>query len=251
MRRRPGCSPTTTSPGSVTRYGRTDTSFSFGAKRMGIPTDGALGQRRARAAALLAMALPGTLLPVPRRGARPPRSRGPARRPHPGPDALPVRRRDPGRDGCRVPLPWAGDAAPYGFSPPARSPKPGCRSLTTGRRSRRPSRRPSPTRRSSSTAARSGCAAQHLTTAGRPLEWLPSRDGVLAFRRGDLVCVVNLASEAIALHWPAPCCSTSVAARRSDPSPRRRRLDPRTGAVGDQTERPTADPRAAQKEPQQ
>ena len=23
---------------------------------------------------------------------------------------------DPGRDGCRVPLPWAGDAPPYGFS---------------------------------------------------------------------------------------------------------------------------------------
>ena len=24
---------------------------------------------------------------------------------------------DPGRDGCRVPLPWSGDAAPFGFSP--------------------------------------------------------------------------------------------------------------------------------------
>ncbi len=26
---------------------------------------------------------------------------------------------DPGRDGCRVPLPWAGEAAPYAFVPPA------------------------------------------------------------------------------------------------------------------------------------
>ena len=25
---------------------------------------------------------------------------------------------DPGRDGCRVPLPWSGDQAPFGFSPP-------------------------------------------------------------------------------------------------------------------------------------
>jgi len=25
--------------------------------------------------------------------------------------------RDPGRDGCRVPIPWAGDRPPYGFSP--------------------------------------------------------------------------------------------------------------------------------------
>ena len=24
---------------------------------------------------------------------------------------------DPGRDGCRVPIPWAGDAPPFGFSP--------------------------------------------------------------------------------------------------------------------------------------
>jgi alpha-glucosidase len=25
---------------------------------------------------------------------------------------------DPGRDGCRVPIPWSGDTPPYGFSPP-------------------------------------------------------------------------------------------------------------------------------------
>ena len=24
--------------------------------------------------------------------------------------------RDPGRDGCRVPLPWSGDEQPFGFS---------------------------------------------------------------------------------------------------------------------------------------
>ena len=44
-----------------TRYGREDTSFSFEAKREGTPTDLARGTRRARAAALLAMALPGSL----------------------------------------------------------------------------------------------------------------------------------------------------------------------------------------------
>jgi alpha-glucosidase len=26
---------------------------------------------------------------------------------------------DPGRDGCRVPLPWSGTEAPFGFSPPS------------------------------------------------------------------------------------------------------------------------------------
>ena len=45
----------------VTRYGRADTSFSFETKREGTPTDLARGTRRARAAALLAMALPGSL----------------------------------------------------------------------------------------------------------------------------------------------------------------------------------------------
>jgi alpha-glucosidase len=100
----------------VTRYGREDSSFSFGAKRFGTPTDLQLGNRRARAAALLTGALPGALyiyqgdelgLPevedIPRDRIDDPmhfRSNGV----------------DPGRDGCRVPLPWSGSQAPYGFS---------------------------------------------------------------------------------------------------------------------------------------
>ncbi len=45
----------------VTRYGRADTSFAFESKREGTPTDLQRGTRRARAAALLAMALPGSM----------------------------------------------------------------------------------------------------------------------------------------------------------------------------------------------
>ncbi len=45
----------------VTRYGRADSSFAFESKRAGTPADLALGTRRARAAALLAMALPGSM----------------------------------------------------------------------------------------------------------------------------------------------------------------------------------------------
>src|SRR5207244_1024293 len=52
----------------VTRYGRADTAFSFEAKRAGTPTDRARGTRRARAAALLTMALPGSMLTLYRRG---------------------------------------------------------------------------------------------------------------------------------------------------------------------------------------
>ena len=39
---------------------------------------------------------------------------------------------DPGRDGCRVPLPWSGDAPPFGFSPTVRRPSRGCPSPRTG-----------------------------------------------------------------------------------------------------------------------
>ena len=99
----------------VTRYGREDSSFAFAKKRFGTPTDLELGRRRARAAALLTAALPGSLylyqgdelgLPevdLPREVLEDPmhfRSGGV----------------DPGRDGCRVPLPWRGTEAPFGFS---------------------------------------------------------------------------------------------------------------------------------------
>ncbi|MHA7987767.1 glycoside hydrolase family 13 protein [Rathayibacter sp. CAU 1779] len=100
----------------VTRLGRADTAFSFDAKRFGTAADETLGTRRARAAALLAASLPGVLylyqgdelgLPeaeLPREALTDPmhfRSGGV----------------DPGRDGCRVPLPWTADGRSFGFSP--------------------------------------------------------------------------------------------------------------------------------------
>ncbi|MCU1549613.1 MAG: glycoside hydrolase family 13 protein [Glaciihabitans sp.] len=101
----------------VTRYGRDDTSFAFATKRFHTPTDRALGTRRARAAALLTAALPGSLyvyqgdeLGLPEAEELPL-------------DLLqdPMYFRsdgiDPGRDGCRVPMPWSGDKPPYGFTP--------------------------------------------------------------------------------------------------------------------------------------
>jgi alpha-glucosidase len=99
----------------VTRYGRADSSFDFTKKRFGTPSDLALGTRRARAAALLTGALPGALyvyqgdeLGLPEVEDLPL-------------DVLedPMHFRsggvDPGRDGCRVPLPWTRDGSSYGF----------------------------------------------------------------------------------------------------------------------------------------
>lgn len=101
---------------TVTRYGREDSSFAFATKRFGTPTDLALGTRRARAAALLSAALPGSLyiyqgdeLGLPEVEDLPEGARQ---------DPMHFRSEgvDPGRDGCRVPLPWAGGRPPYGFS---------------------------------------------------------------------------------------------------------------------------------------
>src|SRR5579862_3709008 len=101
----------------VTRYGRADTRFAFEAKREGTPTDLARGARRARAAALLAMALPGSMYIYQGEELGLPEV-----------ENIPSDRRqdpmwhrsggvDPGRDGCRVPIPWSGTTQPFGFSP--------------------------------------------------------------------------------------------------------------------------------------
>jgi alpha-glucosidase len=99
----------------VTRYGREDSGFAFDRKRFGVPADLELGTRRARAAALLVAALPGALyiyqgdeLGLPEVELAPQALQDPM---HFRSGGI-----DPGRDGCRVPLPWSGEAPPYGFS---------------------------------------------------------------------------------------------------------------------------------------
>ena len=80
----------------VTRYGREDTAFAFDTKRFGTPTDLALGTRRARAAALLAMALPGAFYLFQGEELGLPEVEDIPVGPHPRPDARAVRRRRPG-----------------------------------------------------------------------------------------------------------------------------------------------------------
>jgi alpha-glucosidase len=183
----------------VTRYGRADTSFAFVNKREGTPTDLARGRRRARAAALLAMALPGSMyiyqgeeLGLPEVEDIPPdRRRDPMWRRSGGVD--------PGRDGCRVPLPWSGTEPPYGFSPnqeaslwldqprdwaplsvQAQSNDPG--SMLSLYRMGLRNRRQAP------------------WGAGSELRWLDYGEGVLAFARGDeFACLVNFGAEPVEL----------------------------------------------------
>ncbi|WP_335988185.1 glycoside hydrolase family 13 protein [Glycomyces sp. MUSA5-2] len=182
----------------VTRYGREDSSFSFAAKRFGTPTDLALGARRARAAALLTAALPGVLyiyqgdeLGLPEVEDLPEGARE---------DPMHFRSGgvDPGRDGCRVPLPWTPDGPTYGFN-------------TTGT----PAWMPQPAGWGAHAAALQEADPDsflHLYRAairlrrtepalrGPDFAWADAAPGVLAFTRGaDLQCVVNFGDDPIDL----------------------------------------------------
>ncbi|WEO94161.1 glycoside hydrolase family 13 protein [Streptomyces sp. FXJ1.172] len=172
---------------TVTRYGRADTAFDFAAKAFGTPTDLALGTRRARAAALLSLALPGSVYLYQGEELGLPEAEIPVDRIQ---DPMYFRSGGaaPGRDGCRVPLPWA-DGMPYaGFSTQEPwLPQPvDWTSYAVDRQQRDP--------RSMLSLYREAIAIRPVFGDG-PLAWLPAPDGVLAFARAEgVMCVVNLAS---------------------------------------------------------
>jgi alpha-glucosidase len=166
-------------PRHVTRYG-----------------GGAQGTRRARAAALLQLALPGAayLYNGDELGM-------------PDVDLPDEALQDPiwersghterGRDACRIPVPWSGTAPSYGFSPRAETwlPMPeGWESLTAAAQEDDPGSVLS-LYRAALTLRRTSPAF-----AGEGLDWVPAPDGCLAFRRpGGLVCLLNLSGAAVPL----------------------------------------------------
>ena len=192
----------------VTRYGRADTAFSMTDRQIGEPSDVALGTRRARAAALLTFSLPGAvyLYQGDELGL-------------PEVEDLPEELlQDPmwersghtnrGRDGCRVPLPWSGDAPPFGYGPDGTTPwlpQPAeWKNLTAEAQAGDPGSMLALYRRALSRRR----AEPALATAG--LTWLPSPGGVLCFRRGAgagaITVIVNLSAGPVPLP-PATSCS--------------------------------------------
>jgi alpha-glucosidase len=181
----------------VTRYGRDDSSFAFESKRVGTPTDLHRGLRRARAAALLAMALPGSLYVYQGEELGLPEVEDIPGERKQDPMWLRSGGVDPGRDGCRIPIPWSGDTAPYGFSPD------GVRtwldqpddwgSLTVEAESGDPG--------SMLSLYRAGLHLRKQAPWGAgAFHWIPSGDDVLAFGRGDaFVCLVNFGPQPVAL----------------------------------------------------
>ena len=102
-----------------------------------------------------------------------------------------------GRDACRVPVPWSGTEASYGFSARAETwlPMPeGWAPLTAEAQEADPG---------SVLSLYRGALALRRTSplfAGESLEWLPAPEGCLAFRRpGGLVCLVNLSGAPVPL----------------------------------------------------
>jgi alpha-glucosidase len=102
-----------------------------------------------------------------------------------------------GRDKCRIPLPWSGDEPPYGFTtaPATWLPMPpGWASLTVDAQQADAGSMLSLYR--TALALRASSPA----FAGEELQWVPAPDGCLAFRRpGGLVCLVNLSPAPVAL----------------------------------------------------
>jgi alpha-glucosidase len=102
-----------------------------------------------------------------------------------------------GRDSCRVPLPWSGEQPPYGFSTTADTwlpMPPGWAGLTVEAQTADPG--------SMLSLYRAALALRRSSpaSAGEGLEWLPAPAGCLAFRRpGGLVCLVNLSGAPVPL----------------------------------------------------
>ncbi|MFZ7089407.1 glycoside hydrolase family 13 protein [Curtobacterium sp. RRHDQ10] len=183
----------------VTRFGRADSAFSFDTKRFGTPTDLVVGARRARAAAMLAAALPGALyvyqgdeLGLPEVEDIPlDRIEDPMHHRSEGVD--------PGRDGCRVPLPWTTDPATAGFSPDGAAAEPwlpqpaGWTAFSVEAEDADPGSTLSLYRRM--LAIRREDALQHGA-----FSWDRTRgDDVLAFRRGTLLHLTNCGATAVPL----------------------------------------------------
>ena len=182
----------------VTRYGRETTSSGHVTDGQGEVADIALGTRRARAATLLMLALPGGAyvyqgeelgLPevedLPDEVLQDPmfeRSGGAMR----------------GRDGCRVPLPWAGDRPPYAFGPGDPTtwlPQPdGWAGLTAEAQAADPA--------SMLSLHRDALRLRHRVPALRTdaFAWHDAPDGVLDFDRGPgFRCVVNISGAPLPL----------------------------------------------------
>ncbi|MGH3387416.1 MAG: glycoside hydrolase family 13 protein [Actinomadura sp.] len=178
----------------VTRYGRPHTESRGPRGDVPEPLDLEQGNRRARAAALLMLALPGGAYVYQGEELGLPEV-----------EDLPVAMlQDPvwersgrtvrGRDGCRVPLPWAGDAPPFAFGPDSTAPwlpQPAAwKELTVQAQSGDPASMLELYR------AALRVRRDHPALGDGALHWQPAPDGVLLFHRSPgFACAVNVSGD--------------------------------------------------------
>jgi len=196
----------------VTRYGRADTGHYWIPDLDGSDADLALGTRRARAAALLTLSLPGCAyvyqgeelgLPevedIPFALLQDPRWKRSGEV-------------DRGRDGCRVPLPWSGSAPPFSFSPDDVQPwlpqPQSWAALSVEAQSGDPS--------SMLSLYRSALGFRRSWKG--ELSWVDLGDAAVAFRRDDLMCIVNFGNKPVVLPANTEVVLSSVPVTDSVPS---------------------------------
>jgi alpha-glucosidase len=100
-----------------------------------------------------------------------------------------------GRDGCRVPLPWTSSGASHGFSETGESWLPQPASWASYAREAQEGVEGSTLELYRSLLA---LRKQHGLGTGS-LSWLPSEEGVLALRNGDVTVIANVSAEPVAL----------------------------------------------------
>jgi alpha-glucosidase len=171
-----------------------------GVRRGEPPGDPVRGLARARAATLLMLALPGSAylyqgeeLGLPEVYHLPEAARQDPELRRSGGARL-------GRDGCRVPLPWSGQAAPFGFGPAGSTPwlpqPAGWAALTVAAQQADPD--------STLTMYRAALRLRRRLRLGRgPVSWPdPAGPDVLAVGRPGLVCTTNCGTGPVRLPGP-------------------------------------------------
>lgn len=205
---------------SVTRYGitnfdgvpdRVHPNISYTRPRGEV--DVVLGEQRARAAALLLLALPGSQylyqgeeLALPEVLDLPDEARQ-------DPTWERSEHLDPGRDGCRVPIPWTAQPGNYGFSPSDSAatpwlPQPEWFAKYAAAEQREDASSTLSLYREALRARR-----EVFSPAVSAVDWLDvaGREDVLAFRRGSALVVVVFGDEPFTLPsaWGAPVVATA------------------------------------------
>lgn len=181
----------------VSRLARTPEQSSIAVRDLlGTPADLELGRKRARAALLLTLALPGSAYVYQGEELGLEEVEDLPDEVLQDPTWLRSGHTDRGRDGCRVPIPWSGTAPPFGFSPPGATADPwlpqpaGWAALTAERQNGDPGSMLELYR-----------AALHLRRSlaalgDGDLRWLPAPEGALGFARDeDFGCFVNLTAD--------------------------------------------------------